>query len=121
MTSVFIDPPMSDEERRARLYAGDIFILSPTAGTRALIKLASRMLEEAFAPDDPRSIHEKMTAEDVVGILAKLKPQFIHHPQCKKIILQIMHEHGIDSDKTYFDVPRMRSAYPSYFLSSGIA
>ena len=48
MGSVFIDAPISDEERRTRLYAGDIFILSATAGTRALIGLARQMLEEAF-------------------------------------------------------------------------
>jgi hypothetical protein len=32
-----------------------------------------------------------------------------------------MREHGIDLEKLYFDVPRMRSAYPSHFLTSGIA
>lgn len=121
MSSVFIDSTMSDEERRARLYGGDIFILSPTAGTRALIEFARRMLDEAFAPHDPLRIHEKMSAEDVAIVLARLKPQFIHHPESKKLIAQIMREHGIDAEKLYFDVPRMRSAFPSHFLSSGIA
>ncbi|HEY7298228.1 MAG TPA: hypothetical protein VH684_09870 [Xanthobacteraceae bacterium] len=121
MTSVFIDPSMSDDERRVRLYDGDIFIFSPTAGTRALVNLARRKLEQAFLPHDPRKIHENMTAEAVAGILAKLKPQFIHHPECKKIIPQIMREHGIDLEKLYFDVPRLRTAYPTNFLSSGIA
>jgi hypothetical protein len=32
-----------------------------------------------------------------------------------------MFEHGVDLDSLYFDVPRLRSAYPSKFLSSGIA
>jgi hypothetical protein len=32
-----------------------------------------------------------------------------------------MREHGIDPERLYFDVPRMRSAYPLHFLSSGIA
>lgn len=121
MGSVFIDSTIADEERRTRLYAGDIFILSPTAGTRALINLARQMLEEAFAPHDPRKIHEKKNAEEVAAILGKLKPQFIHHPECKKIISQIMQEHGVDVEKLYFDVPRLRSAYPSHFLSAGIA
>lgn len=31
-----------------------------------------------------------------------------------------MAEHGIDLDKLYFDVPRMRSSYPEDFLTSGI-
>src|SRR5262245_5324331 len=110
MGSVFIDSTIPDEERRARLYAGDIFILSATAGSRALIELARQMLEEAFAPHNPRRIHEKRTAEEVAAILGKLKPQFIHHPECKKIIPQIMQEHGVDLEKLFFDVPRLRSA-----------
>jgi hypothetical protein len=32
-----------------------------------------------------------------------------------------MREHGVDLEKLYFDVPRLRTAYPSHFLSSGIA
>ena len=32
-----------------------------------------------------------------------------------------MSEQGVALDKLYFDVPRLRSAYPSHFLSSGIA
>ncbi len=54
-------------------------------------------------------------------ILSTLKPRFIHHPECKRLIPQVMQEHGVDLDKLYFDVPRLRSAYPSNFLSSGIA
>jgi hypothetical protein len=121
MGSVFIDSTIADEERRSRLYAGDIFIFSPTEGTRALIDLARQMLEQAFAPYDPRTIHERKMPEEVAAILGHLKPQFIHHPECKRIIPQIMIEHRVDPESLYFDVPRMRSAYPSHFLSSGIA
>ena len=121
MGSVFFDPVIADDERRTRLYAGDIFILSGTVGTHALVDLARKMLDEAFAPYDPRRIHEKKNAYEVAAILGKLKPQFIHHPACKKIIPQIMREHGVDLEKLYFDVPRLRTAYPSHFLSSGIA
>src|SRR5262249_41957879 len=98
MASVFFDATVTDEERRSRLYSGDIFILSATDGTRGLIELASRMLEQALAPHDPRTIHEKMTAEEVAAVLAQLKPQFIHHPECKRLIPQIMREHDIDLD-----------------------
>ena len=121
MASVHIDPTIADDARRGRLYAGDIFILSVTDGTRSLVDLAQRMLKEAFAPHDPRTIHEKKTPEEVAAILAKLKPQFIHHPKCKRIIPQIMEEQGVDLEKLYFDVPRLRTAYPSHFLTSGIA
>jgi hypothetical protein len=121
MSSVFFDANVTDDVRRSRLYAGDIFILSPTDGTRSLIGLAQQMLKEAFAPHDPRAIHAKKGAEEVAAILGKLKPSFIHHPECKRLIPQIMREHGVDLEKLYFDVPRLRSAYPSHFLSAGIA
>jgi hypothetical protein len=121
MGSVYFDAAVDDGARRTRLYEGDIFILSATDGSRSLIDLARRMLEEAFAPHDPRTIHEKKTPEEVAAVLSKLKPQFIHHPECKRIIPQIMREHGVDLEKLYFDVPRLRSAYPSHFLTSGIA
>ena len=121
MSSVYIDPETSDEHRRQRLYAGDVIILSPTPGTRALVSLARRMLEDAFAPHDPRVIHEHLAAEKVAEILGALKPAFIHHPECKKLIPTIMREHNIALDKLFFDVPRLRSAYPSHYLSSGIA
>ena len=62
-SSVYIDPELSDEERRQRLYAGDIVVLSPTPATRALVSLARAMLEEAFAPHDPRTVHNHMTPE----------------------------------------------------------
>jgi hypothetical protein len=121
MTSVFVDSTVSDDERRTGLYAGDIYLYSPTPGTLALADLARRMLEEAFAPHDPREIHHFKTAEQVAAILAKLKPAFIHHPDCKRLIPQIMAERGVSLERLYFDVPRLRSAYPSHFLSSGIA
>jgi len=121
MSAVYFDPAMSDEQRRSRLYDGAIVILSATTGSNQLIALARGMLEEAFHPYDPREIHKHKTAEEVASILATLKPKFIHHPDCKRIIPRIMAEHGVDVDKLYFDVPRLRSAYPSDFLSSGIA
>jgi hypothetical protein len=79
------------------------------------------MLRDAFAPHDPRTIHRHEDAGQVAATLSKLKPRFIHHPECKRLIPAMMAEHGVDTDRLYFDVPRLRSAYPSDFLSSGIA
>jgi hypothetical protein len=119
--SIYFDPELNDEARREKLYAGDVFILSATPGTKLLVSLARTMLEDAFAPHDARTVHQHRTPEDVAAILSKLKPNFIHHPECKRLIPMIMAEHGVDLSKLYFDVPRLRSAYPSHFLSSGIA
>ena len=121
MAAVYFDPEFSDDERRRRLYSGDIIILSPTPASKALVAFAREMLDTAFEGRDPRTIHDHESAEDVAAILSKMKPAFIHHPTCKELIPQIMRETGVDLEKLYFDVPRMRSAYPSHFLTSGIA
>lgn len=120
-TSIFFDAAMNDEERRQRLFQGDIFVFSPTDASLQLTVLAVGMLKKAFAPHDPRDVHRHLSPEETAAILAKLKPQFIHHPECKRIIPRIMADHGVDREKVYFDVPRMRSAYPTDFLTSGIA
>ncbi|PZO54443.1 MAG: hypothetical protein DCF16_05060 [Alphaproteobacteria bacterium] len=121
MTNIYIDADLTDEERRARLYAGDIFLFSPTPASLELVALGRRMIEEAFAPHDPQTIHLHKSPAEVAEILAVVKPAFIHHPEAKRLLPMIMAERGVDLDKLYFDVPRMRSAYPSHFLSSGIA
>ena len=62
-----------------------------------------------------------MPVEKSVEILATLKPKFIHHPEAKKHIRRILQEFGCDLNQTYFDVPRMRTAFPGDYLKSGIA
>lgn len=121
MTNVYYDSEICDDVRRERLYRGDLFVYSPTPATKALCQHARTMVEEAFAPNDPRRIQDSLSVERCVEILARVKPQFIHHPRCKETIPEILRELGCDLGKTYFDVPRLRSAMPQNYLTSGIA
>ncbi|MFZ3215825.1 MAG: hypothetical protein WA192_07180 [Candidatus Acidiferrales bacterium] len=79
------------------------------------------MIEQAFHPHDPQKVQENMSVERCVEVLAELKPKFIHHLRSKELIQGILAERGCDLEKTYFDVPRLRTAFPSDYLSSGIA
>lgn len=121
MTNVYFDLPITDDERRARVYDGDIFVQSPNASSLALVDLARRMLEDAAGGVDPRRLHETMAPGDLAALLADLKPAFIHHPDCKTIIPDLLESLGCDRGEVYFDVPRLRSAYPQGHLSTGIA
>jgi hypothetical protein len=121
MNSVFFDSPMDEERRRERLYEGQIFVFSPRPSTRALCELAREMTEAAFRPLDPRDAQHALPVEEYVAILAALKPRFIHHPEAKDLIRQILAEFGCDLADTYFDVPRLRSATHGGYLTSGIA
>lgn len=119
--NIYVDSKVSDEVRRAQLYQGSIFAFSPSPSALALCQFAQELLEEAFAPLDPLHLHENLPADKCAEILAVLKPQFIHHPKSKELIQGMLAEFGCDPTKTYFDVPRMRTAYPGDYLSSGIA
>jgi hypothetical protein len=119
--NIFIDSNLTDDERRRELYRGAVFLHTPSTSAAKLCQLARELAEEAFSPLDPRKAQEAMSAEQASAILSVLKPKFIHHPKAKEYIQGMLAELGCDLAKTYFDVPRMRTAYPGDYLKSGIA
>jgi hypothetical protein len=121
MTNIYFDPSCSDEVRRTALYNGDIFVYTPSEASAELCALAKQMIGDAFAPHDPRTIDRHLSMEECARILSILKPAFIHHPECKRLLPEIISSIGGDPNATYFDVPRLRSAYPTSYLTSGIA
>ncbi len=119
--NIFVDSNLSDDARRMELYRGSIFAHLPSPNALKLCGLAQEMIEEAFQPLDPLKVHEHISPEKCAEILAVLKPKFIHHPQSKQYIQGMLAELGCDLSQTYFDVPRMRTAFPGDYLKSGIA
>ena len=121
MAAVYVDSPLDEQERRDRLYAGELFVFSPSESSAAICAHARRMSEEAFAPHQPETAQERMPAERYVEILADLKPRFIHDPRCKELIAAMLAELGCDTEKTYFDVPRLRTMAHGDYLNAGLA
>ena len=119
--NLFCNSTISDDERREALYQGSVFVYSPSPSALELCEFAQKTVEQAFSPLDPRKVQDGMPVERCVEILAELKPKFIHHPRSKELIRDVLTERGCDLEKTYFDVPRLRTAFPSDYLSSGIA
>ena len=119
--NIFIDSKISDDDRRKQLYQGTIFVHAPCASALKLCELARELAEQAFSPLDPRQAQDTMAVERTAEILSVLKPKFIHHPKAKEHIQGMLSELGCDLEKTYFDVPRLRTAFPGDYLKSGIA
>jgi hypothetical protein len=119
--TVYFDSTTDDEERRKRLYNGALFVLPPSSSSLALCEFAREMIREAFGPLDPLKAQYSLPVEEYANILSRLKPKFIHHPNSKLFIQSILREHGCDLDRTYFDVPRMRTSTSDNYLTSGIA
>lgn len=121
MNTIYFNADVADEVRRCRLYNGQLFVYSARQSTTQLRRFACTLAEEAFAPYDPRDAQHHLPVEEYVAILTELKPRFIHHPQAKRLVQDILAELGCDPDKTYFDVPRLRTATSGNYLNTGIA
>ena len=119
--NIFIDSKIGDHERRRQIYQGAIFLHAPCANAEKLCQLARELVEDALNPLHPCKIQDAMPPERTAEILSMLKPKFIHHPKAKEFIQGMLAELGCDLEKTYFDVPRLRSAFPGDYLKSGIA
>jgi hypothetical protein len=121
MNAIYYDADVADDIRRTMLYNGQLFVYSPTPSSLALIQYAREMCEAAFAPLDPRDAQYRMPVEQYAKVLSELKPKFIHHPKSKEYIQGLLRELGCDLEKTYFDVPRLRTSTAQSYLTTGIA
>jgi hypothetical protein len=118
--TVYFNSTDQDEFRRPRLYRGDIFLYSPRASSNALCEFAREMIEEAFGSLDPRTAQYEIPVEEYVSIVAPLKPKFIHHPESKRLIREILRDMGADLETTFLDVPRLRMVTSHAYLTSGV-
>lgn len=121
MTAIYFDRKIDDDSRRDLLYKGDLFVYSANEHSLALIEVARKLIREAFPGIDPTTAQDHYPVEEFAQILSKLKPAFIHHPECKRIIPEMMAHIGCDLDQVHFDVPRMRSSTSNNYLTTGIA
>lgn len=121
MTAVFTGSGISDDERRERLYGGELFVQPVSPAVSDFVDFTRGLVEEAFAPLDPELAQFEMPVEEYAALLGRLKPAFIHHPDSKKHLAQILIEAGCDPEQTYFDVPRLRTSTSDNYLTTGIA
>jgi hypothetical protein len=121
MTHLLLDPTLSDDERRGAVYAGDLLLHPSRPSTRALCDFARGMLEAAFHPFEPEYAQHELPVREYARIAAETKPAFIHHPESKRLLREVLRDHGCDPELTYFDVPRLRSSTSDGYLTTGIA
>jgi len=110
----------TDNERRRRLYAGEVFCIPPRETVKAFTQFAFGMITRAFAGHDPLTAHNEIAVAEYVRILSTLKPRFTHHYKSKQLLNDILVDLGADPSKTYFDLPKLRVVPPSDYLSAGL-
>lgn len=121
MNTIYFDPAMTDEQRRAALYDGQLLAFQPRPSVLALVSYARELTEAAFGELSPELAQHAMSADAYDALLATFKPTFINSDRTKALMQQLLLDFGCDPDKTYFDLPRLRSATSHDFLISGMA
>ena len=121
MLNIHFDANDSDDERRTKLYDGDIYVYSPSPAALEFCSFVKQMIVEAFGPLDPETAQFHMEVNDYAELLGRLKPSFIHHPESKSMLSQVLGERGCDRDLTFFEVPKLRSSTSDRYLTAGIA
>ncbi|MGH2413627.1 MAG: hypothetical protein ACRDEA_08040, partial [Microcystaceae cyanobacterium] len=63
MNTIFFDSTINDEVRRQHLYNRQIFVYSPCSSAISMCEFARELIEEAFAPLDPRTAQYDLPVE----------------------------------------------------------
>lgn len=121
MVNVHIEPTVDDDERRQRLFAGDVIVYTNTPEVADFAAFARGLIIEAMAPDEPTTVHRSRSPEELADLLIDFKPKFIHHPESMAHVRRITSALGISPDLLYVDVPKLRTAFPVGGLTTGIA
>jgi hypothetical protein len=120
MAIIAVDGSVPDAERRARVFAGQIFCLPPNDAVAAFGDFAWDLIERAFGGLDPSDAHQHLTVEEYVKILGPLKTAFTHPAESKRLLRELLVAIGADAATTYFDVPKLRVVPPASYLTVGL-
>lgn len=67
MVNVHIDPSFIDDDRRARIYAGDVVVYTHIPEIAAFAEFTRGLVTETFAPHEPVTVHEALSREELWG------------------------------------------------------
>nr|WP_281719744.1 hypothetical protein [Nitrosomonas nitrosa] len=110
MNTGYYDPLFLDERCRQELHQGQLLVYSPKKSTLVFIEFARTLIKEAFHSYDPEIAQRHLSIEQYADLLSRLKQSFIYCSESKALMRNIFDEMGCDLEKTYFDVPKIRSS-----------
>jgi hypothetical protein len=120
MANLHIDPLFDEDERRSRLFAGDVIVYTHVPEVEAFAEFTRGLVTDALG-EDATSVHMRRSPEELADVLIDFKPKFIHHPESIAHVRRIVTALGAGVDEVYADVPKLRTAFPVGGLSTGIA
>jgi hypothetical protein len=121
MTALLIDPALTGEELRQRLYDGNLAILTRLRALADFVDYTRGELTELFKPHDPEHVHEHIEPAEMASILGAWKPRFIHSEESRKLVRAVIEEAGFQPEQTHYDLPKPRTSFPVGHLTTGVA
>ena len=119
--AVFVDPQVTSDELRQRLYAGNLIVLTGLPAVSDFVDYARQQLVELFKPHDPEHAHEHLEPAEMARVLGAWKPRFIHADRSKSLVCDIITQVGLPAEHTHYDLPKPRTSFPVGHLTTGVA
>ena len=120
ITPIYVNGRLADDQRRARIFDGGIFLYSAPAASLPIVEWARSLIHEAFT-EDVRRAHTKLAIEEFVKRAGPLKSKFTNDATTKRLCQELITAMGCDPEMTYFDPPRLRVAPPGGYLTTGVS
>lgn len=89
------------------LYAGDVFLLEPSAASVRMVETASAVLTDALG-SDPRGARDRLSPEDFFARIGRVRREIYLSEQSHALTREVMAEAGLDPRRVAFDPPRLR-------------
>ncbi len=122
LTPIYVNRRLTDDERRARVFDGGIFVYSAPPESARLVAWALELLDSAFGDlGDIRRAHQQLSVERFIERAGPVKSTFTNHDKTKRLCQELVAAMGSNPDLTYFDLPRLRIAPPREYLTAGVS
>lgn len=118
MTTLLIDPALTGDDLRQRLYDGNLVILTRLRALADFVDYTRGELTELFKPHDAERVHEHIEPAEMASILGAWKPRFIHSEESKKLVRAVIEEAGFQPEQTHYDLPKPRTSFPVGHLTT---
>jgi hypothetical protein len=121
MITLYVNRKVEDDARRAALFEGDFFLYTDLPGSAALVRHARDLIGQAFGDLDPEHAQFGMDVDTFVTRVAPLKSEFTNGQRTKELCQQFATDLGVDPERTYFDIPRLRVIPAEDYLTAGVS
>ena len=112
-----IDDEVAEPERRRSLFAGDLFVYSPRASTRAIASATQEVLEELLGPDAIWA-QQRMGEDEFTERFMAAAAELSH--VLPEVASALVTDFGSDADTTYVGTPSLAAATGMGFIAHGL-